>query len=84
MGISLRFLRDVCEGAWIIESLSAADYRRVLEICEQYSDSEIGLVDAAVLAVSERLNEPKVATLDGRNFRMFRPRHVDALTLLPE
>jgi uncharacterized protein len=36
------------------------------------------------LAVVERLNEPKLATLDHRHFRMLRPRHVDALTLLPE
>ena len=84
IGISLRFLRDVSAGAWVVEDLTAYDYQRVSEICERYSDSEIGLVDAAVLAISERLNEPKVATLDQRNFRMFRPRHVDALTLLPD
>jgi uncharacterized protein len=39
---------------------------------------------AAVLAVVERLNEPKLATLDHRHFGMLRPRHVDALRLLPE
>jgi hypothetical protein len=32
----------------------------------------------------ERLNEPKLATLDHRHFRALRPRHVDALRLLPE
>jgi hypothetical protein len=29
------------------------------------------------------LNDPKIATLDHRHFRMIQPRHVDALELLP-
>ena len=40
-------------------------------------------MDAAVLAIVERLNEPKLATLDRRHFGMMRPRHVAGLTLLP-
>ena len=44
---------------------------------------DIGFVDAAVLAIAERLNEPKLATLDHRHFAMLRPRHVEALSLLP-
>lgn len=46
-------------------------------------DTDIGFVDAAVLAVVERLGEPKLATLDHRHFRSLRPRHVKALRLLP-
>ena len=83
-GIVLAFMGDVLSGVFKIEDLVPSDYRRVREICEQYSDANVGLVDAGVLAVAERLNEPKVATLDHRNFKMFRPRHVDSLTLLPE
>jgi hypothetical protein len=41
------------------------------------------LVDAAVLAVVERLREPKLATLDRRHFTVMRPRHIEALELLP-
>jgi hypothetical protein len=36
-----------------------------------------------VIAASEMLDEPKVATLDHRRFSVVRPDHVDALTLLP-
>ena len=49
-----------------------------------YADADVGFVNASVLAVVERLNEPKLATLDHRHFRMLQPRHVDALRLLPE
>lgn len=83
-GIALAFLDDLIAGAFSIEDLKASDYRRIREICEQYSDSDLGFVDAAVMAVVERLNEPKLATLDHRHFRMLRPRHVDSLSLLPE
>lgn len=48
-----------------------------------YADLEVGFVDCAVLAVTERLGEPKLATLDHRHFGTMRPRHVEALELLP-
>lgn len=83
-GIASAFLDDLLAGAFGIEDLTARDYQRSREICGQYSDSDIGFVDAAVMAVVERLNEPKLATLDHRHFGMIRPRHVDSLILLPE
>ncbi len=46
--------------------------------------SDVGFVDAAVLVIVERLNESKLATLDRRHFGLLRPRHMDALELLPE
>lgn len=76
-------LDDVDAGAFLIEDLTAADYRRVRELCDRYADADLGFVDAAVLAVVERLAEPKLATLDRRHFGTLRPRHVDALVLLP-
>lgn len=39
--------------------------------------------DAAVIAVAERLRITEVATLDHRHFRVVRPRHIPAFTLLP-
>jgi hypothetical protein len=36
-----------------------------------------------VLAVVERLGEPRLATLDRRHFGLLRPRHRDSLELLP-
>ena len=77
-------LDDVAAGAYRIEELHPTDYRRIHDLCARYADADIGFVDAAVLAVVERLNEPKLATLDHRHFGLMRPRHVDALQLLPE
>ena len=82
-GVFVALLEDIIAGAYQVEDLEPNDYRRIQEVCDRYSDSDVGFVDAAVLAVAERLNEPKLATLDHRHFRVLRPRHVDALRLLP-
>jgi predicted nucleic acid-binding protein len=83
-GILVALLDDIDAGAYRVEDLTVEDYRRVRELCDQYADADIGLVDAAVLAITERLREPKLATLDRKHFGMLRPRHVPALQLLPD
>lgn len=83
-GVLVAFLDDINAGAYRVEELQPEDYRRIRDLCDRYADADIGYVDAAVLAVVERLNEPKLATLDHRHFGSMRPRHVDALRLLPE
>lgn len=50
----------------VIEDLTAEDYERVRELLHTYADLKVGFVDCAVLAVTERLGEPKLATLDHR------------------
>jgi predicted nucleic acid-binding protein len=52
-------------------------------LLKTYADLKVGFVDCAVLAATERLGEPKLATLDHRHFGVMRPRHVEALELLP-
>ncbi|MBF8304432.1 MAG: hypothetical protein HW399_807 [Dehalococcoidia bacterium] len=83
-GVFLALLDDIIAGAYHVEELHPEDYRRIRELINRYADADIGFVDAAVLAVVERLNEPKLATLDHRHFGVLRPRHTDTLRLLPE
>ena len=83
-GVLVSLLADLESGAYEVVNVTADDHRRVAELCDRYADADIGYVDAAVLAIVERLNEPKLATLDHRHFGVLRPRHVDALRLLPE
>ena len=79
----LSVLAEIERGAYEVEELRPPDYRRVAEICDEYRDLKIGFVDAAVLAIVERLRETKLATLDRRHFGVVRPAHIDALVLLP-
>ena len=82
-GALVALLADVEAGAYIVADLETADYARIRELCDRYADGDIGFVDAAVLAIVERLNEPKLATLDRRHFGILRPRHRDSIELLP-
>jgi uncharacterized protein len=76
-------LDTIKAGELDVEDLTSADYERATELMRTYADLEVGFVDCAVLAVTERLSEPKLATLDHRHFSTMRPRHVEALELLP-
>lgn len=76
-------LEDIDSGAFVVSDLTPADYRRVGELLDAYADLRIGFVDAAVLAIVERLREAKLATLDHRHFTVMRPRHLATLQLLP-
>lgn len=77
------FLDDVLAGAYRIEPPIAADLARCRDLQAQYRDLALGVVDASVFALVERFDEPKLATLDHRHFRVMRPSHVAALELRP-
>lgn len=79
----LVLLDDVLEGAYLVEPPRDVDLARCRELQATYGDLGLGVVDASVIALAERLREGKVATLDHRHFRAVRPAHVDAFELLP-
>lgn len=82
-GAWLCFMEDLLAGAYRLETATIVDLTRCQEIQAQYADQDVGVVDASVLALVERLEEDKLATLDHRHFSVLRPIHVEALQLLP-
>jgi len=79
----IRFLGDLAAGNLIAEPVMAADWLRVAELVHQYRDLGLGAADASVVTAAERLGIVDVATIDRRHFRVIRPRHTQALNLLP-
>jgi uncharacterized protein len=79
----IAFLDDVIAGAYRVEVPSGADLRRCRQLQATYLDLRLGVTDASVVALVERRDEPKVATLDHRHFGTVRPQHVQALELRP-
>jgi len=77
------FLESVASGEFELVGITAEDLRRMAELVRAYADLPLGAVDASVIAVAERLKLTDVATLDRRHFPIVRPRHADALNLLP-
>lgn len=62
------FVGDVVEGRYTVEWHTDADLARAADLNERYAGLELGLVDAVVIAVAERLRAYDIATLDIRDF----------------
>lgn len=77
------FLDSLATGDFEPIELTPADYTRTAELVRQYVDFPLGVTDASVIALAERLGLTEIATLDHRHFRSVRPRHADFLSLLP-
>lgn len=77
------FVDQLLQGVFLREPLAEADLRRAREIALRFGDQDIGLTDAAVMAVAERLGTSRVLTLDLRHFAPFRDRRGRPLELLP-
>lgn len=79
----LIFLDDLLAGVYRVEPATGVDLARCRELQLRYVDLSLGVVDASVVALAERLAEAKIATLDQRHFRAVRAAHVAALELWP-
>ena len=78
------FLTSLADGDLIVVELEPTDWSRTAELVTRYADLPLGGVDAAVVAVAERLGLSEIATLDRRHFGVVRPSHIFAFTLVPE
>ena len=59
---------DLAEGRYTVAWGEPADLQRAVELDRTYRDLSLGLVDAVVMAVAERLEARAIATLDLRDF----------------
>lgn len=80
----LAFATSLQAGDLVSEPVEQADWGRIRELLDQYSDLDLGIADASVIAACERLGVTELATTDRRHFSVVRPRHCAALTLLPD
>ncbi len=62
------FLKDLADGNYRIEWGQESDIEAAQRICHQHRALALGLVDAAVIALAERLRAKAIATVDLRHF----------------
>lgn len=78
------FLGDLADQQFSVEWGVPEDLSRAYELCERYHTLGLGLVDASVIAVCERLRASAIATLDLRHFGaveiLGRPRLLPAIS----
>lgn len=76
-----RFLRGLSQIE--VEPPTSEDWGRIAELVDRYAELPLGGTDASVVALAERLDAGVVITLDRRHFTVVRPRHREALELMP-
>lgn len=62
------FVGDLAEGAFAVAWGAESDLVEARAICRKHRELRLGLVDAVVMAVAERLKAEAIATLDVRDF----------------
>jgi len=77
------FVRMLAAGEPPVESIEAEDLSRAADLIAGYADLPLGLVDASIVALAERLGIGSIVTTDRRHFGVVRPAHVERLRLLP-
>jgi predicted nucleic acid-binding protein len=78
-----RFLQELAASDIDLESIDHDDLERINELLEQYADSRLDFVDAALVTIAERHAVTRVLTLDRRDFGMIRPKHCEHFDLVP-
>lgn len=63
---------DLAAGAYLVDWWQTAIITSV-RVAERYADTGLGLADASLVALAERLDTADIATLDERHFRAVRP-----------
>jgi uncharacterized protein len=72
----------IIDGTLTVDTLAAADWVRIGDLCATYSNLPLGVTDASVIALAERHNTNRVATLDRRHFHIVRPT-IGPFTIVP-
>lgn len=78
-----QFVDQIAAGEYRLHRGDDRELQRAAELEVKYADLGLGFVDASIVAACETLGETKVATLDRRHLSVVRPRHCDALTIVP-
>lgn len=75
------FYQGIVEGHYFVADLPRQAYTRAAAIDEQFADLDLGFVDAAIVALSESMKVPRIATTNRRHFDPLAARF--SLELLP-
>jgi predicted nucleic acid-binding protein len=62
------FFAGLVGGHYLVADVPRQAYPRIAAIDEQFADLSLGFVDAAIVALAERLRITQVATTDRRHF----------------
>ena len=81
--VEATLLSEVVNGAYELATFEAEDVGEARDVIEAYPKLRIGLADASIVVLAERLQTRRVLTLDRRHFGALRTRAGKPFELLP-
>lgn len=81
--VGFAFLEDLAQGTFVVECLSRTELGIALTVARRYRDLAIGLADASLVVLAQRLPTRRLLTFDERAFRTITPLQGGTFTLLP-
>jgi len=79
----LDFLAALENGSFTLEPFTMDDLNRSVALIEKYRSADLGLADAAVAVIAERLKIRRILTLDVPDFRLMRTQRGEPFVILP-
>ena len=79
----LAVLSELASSAYTHACLDREDLRACADVIARHSDASLGVTDASLLVLADRLGIDRVLTLDRRHFSTARTPNGRALALLP-
>jgi len=59
-----RLLKEVTQGAYAYEAVTLDDVARAAQVDKKFADLGVGIVDASIVALAERLGVRRILTID--------------------
>jgi predicted nucleic acid-binding protein len=78
-----RFVQQLQASPLRLVAVERTDLPRIFGILEQDADLRLDFVDAANIAIAERLRIRKILTVDQRDFQVVKPNHCDYFEIAP-
>ena len=79
----LAVLAELAGGAWELPAFGMDDIGLARQIIDQYADQGIGIADASIVVLADRLGTGSIATLDRRHFEALRPLSGGRFAIVP-
>lgn len=79
----LAVVDELVGGAWILAGFDADDLAVARSVIDRYRDQQVGVADASLVVLAERMHTRRILTLDHRHFDVIRPQRGGRFSLLP-
>ncbi len=80
---SLALLEDIARGAYALAGFGDEDIATARDVVDRYRDLGVGLADASLVVLAERVSTRRILTLDERHFRALRASDGTPFIILP-